>query len=78
MKEGLGDMKDTKTSESRWQMEDPLKPTSSLEAVYTKTYGHNKYELGFNHSTYAWKDKEMTFPIAPLLCQNSSGVNQNY
>jgi hypothetical protein len=36
------------------------------------------YNLHFRRSTYARKAKEITFPVAPVLCPTKIGVVRNY
>jgi hypothetical protein len=36
------------------------------------------YDLRFGRSTYAQKEKEITFPMALVSCQTKIGVIQNY
>jgi hypothetical protein len=36
------------------------------------------YDLHFGHSTYAGKDKEITFPMTPISCLTKIGVIRNH
>jgi hypothetical protein len=36
------------------------------------------YNLHFRHSTYARKEKEITFPMEPVACPTKVGVIHNY
>jgi hypothetical protein len=36
------------------------------------------YDLGFRRYTYARRDKEITFPMAPVPCPTKVGVIRNY
>jgi hypothetical protein len=36
------------------------------------------YDLRFGHSTYAWKSKEITFPMALVSCPTKIRVVRNY
>jgi hypothetical protein len=36
------------------------------------------YDLYFRCSTYAWKSKEITFPMAPVPCPTKIGVVRNH
>jgi hypothetical protein len=36
------------------------------------------YHLYFGHSTYSSKDKEITFPMAPVSCPTKIGVVRNH
>jgi hypothetical protein len=36
------------------------------------------YDLRFGRSTYAWKSKEITFPVAKVSCPNKIGVVRNH
>jgi hypothetical protein len=36
------------------------------------------YDLRFRHSTYARKDKEISFPMAPVSCPTKVGVIRNH
>ena len=47
-------------------------------AAHTKTVTQVAYVLRFGRSTYAWKAKEISFPMDPAPCKNSSRVNRNY
>jgi hypothetical protein len=36
------------------------------------------YDLHFAHSTYAWKAKDINFPMAPVSCPTKIGVVCNH
>ena len=44
--------------------------------AHTKTVAQVAYVFRFGHSTYAWKAKEIRFPMDPAPCKNSSRVNK--
>ena len=46
-------------------------------AAHTKTVTQVAYVLRFGRSTYAWKAKEISFPMDPATCLNLAGVNRN-
>jgi len=46
-------------------------------AAHTKMVTQVAYVLCFARSTYAWKAKEISFPMDLAPCKNSSGVNGN-
>ena len=47
-------------------------------AAHTKTVTQVAYVLRFGRSTYAWKAKEIIFPMDLSQCKISSGVNRNH
>ena len=57
-------------------------PTSiqirNLGAAHTKTVAQVAYVVRFGRSTYVWKAKEISFPMDPALCKNSSVFNRNH
>jgi len=53
-------------------------PFRSPGVVYTKMGATIAYKLGFGRSAYAWKDKNINFPMAPVSCQNKHGVVGNH
>ena len=46
-------------------------------AAHTKTVAQVAYALRFGRTTYAWKAKEISFPMDLAPCKNSVGVNGN-
>jgi hypothetical protein len=46
-------------------------------AAHTKIIAQVAYVLRFGCSTYAWKAKEIRFPMDPAPCKNSPRVNGN-
>jgi hypothetical protein len=53
-------------------------PTRSSEPPRIKIDVQIAYDLRFGHSTYAQKDKEITFPMAPASCPTKIGVVRNH
>jgi hypothetical protein len=45
-----------------------LSPTRSLGPPHIQIDVQIAYDIHFGHSIYAWKDKEVTFPMTPVSC----------
>ena len=72
---------DTPTTFPTSSFKSSSNPTSiqirNLGAAHTKTVAQVIYVLYFGRSTYAWKAKEISFPMDPATCLNLAGVNRN-
>ena len=83
-KEGLSDeditMVDTPTTFPTSSFKSSSTPTSiqiqKSGAAHTKIVAQVAYVLCFGRSTYVWKAKEISFPMDPAPCKNSSIVNR--
>jgi hypothetical protein len=53
-------------------------PTRSLGPTCIQIGIQIAYDLCIGHSRYAWKTKEVTFPMAPVSCQTKIGVIRNH
>jgi hypothetical protein len=55
-----------------------LSPTQSLGPPRIKINVQIAYDIRFGRSTYARKDKEITFPMEPVSCPTKIGVVRNH
>jgi hypothetical protein len=55
-----------------------LSPTQSPGPPHIQIDSQIVYDLHFGRSTYALKDKEITFPMAPVPCPTKIGIVRNY
>jgi hypothetical protein len=53
-------------------------PTQSLGPPRIQINVQIAYDIHFGRSTYARKDKEITFPMTLVLCPTKIGVIRNY
>jgi hypothetical protein len=55
-----------------------LSPTRSPGPPRIQIDAQIAYDLRFGRSTYAWKDKEITFPMTPVKCPTKIEVVHNH
>jgi hypothetical protein len=55
-----------------------LSPTQNLGPPCIQIDVQNAYDLDFGCSTYAWKAKEIKFPMELVSCPNKIGVICNH
>jgi hypothetical protein len=53
-------------------------PTQSLGSPRLQIDVEDTYEIGFGCSTYAQKEDELKFPMAPIIDPTKIGFAQNY
>jgi hypothetical protein len=53
-------------------------PTRSPEPSHIQIDVQIAYDLHFGRSTYAWKAKEIIFPMKPVSCPTKIGVVRNH
>ena len=72
-----GQLRTKMQAQSKLKSNSFASPFRTPGAVGTKTDAQVTYGLRFGYSTYARKDKEISFPTQPVLGQNSLGVDGN-
>jgi hypothetical protein len=75
--ESQGDVHDKVANQSNSELPSSS-PTQSSESPHIQIDIQIAYDLRFGHSTYAWKAKEITFPMEPVSCLTKIGVVRNH
>jgi hypothetical protein len=75
--ESQGDMHEKVANQSNSELPS-LSPTRSPGLPRIQIDFQIAYDIHCGRSTYARKAKEITFPIAPVLCPTKIGVVRNY
>jgi hypothetical protein len=72
--ESQGDVHEKVTNQSNSELPS-LSPTQSPGPPRIQIDMQITYNLRFGRSTYAWKAKKITFPMAPFLCPTKIGAS---
>jgi hypothetical protein len=75
--ESQGDMHEKVVNQSNYELLS-LSPTQSTGPPCIQIDVQIAYDLRFGHSTYAQKDKEITFPMALVSCPTKIIVIRNH
>jgi hypothetical protein len=75
--EGQGDVHEKVANQSNSELPSSS-PTQSPGPPHIQIDVQIAYDLHFRHSTYARKDKEITFPMTPVSCPTKIGLIRNY
>jgi hypothetical protein len=75
--ESQGDMHEKVVNQSNYELLS-LSPTQSTGPPCIQINVQIAYDLRFGHSTYAQKDKEITFPMALVSCPTKIIVIRNH
>jgi hypothetical protein len=75
--ENQGDMHEKVVNQSNSELS-RSSPTQSPGPPHIQIDVQIAYDLRFGHSTYALKDKEITFPMELVPCPTKIGVIRNY
>jgi hypothetical protein len=75
--ESQGDVHEKVANQSNSELPSS-RPTQSSESSRIQIDVHIAYNLRFGRSTYAWKSKEITFPMSLASCPTKIRVVRNH
>jgi hypothetical protein len=75
--ESQGDVHKKVVNQSKSELPS-LSPTRSPGPSHIQIDVQIAYKLRFGCSTYAWKDTEINFPMAPVPCLTKNGIVCNH